>query len=946
MDTFRVISCIVWTVLLAPAASARAEHSLAHPLYISTRTGPQHLSLSGEWQLAYQDLPVAGPRELMQVSRWIPAHVPDSVQWSLYAAGELPHPYHHLNSQKYTWVPEKVWYYRRHFDLPAEAGRQYVFLCFDGVGYYSRIWLNGELLGQHEGMFGGPAVEVGQLVRSDRPNELVVEVRAPSHGMPNWDDKSLQHVIVSWGIGGGNPYVTGNSGIGTKEFLPFGIWRDVRLEIVPRAHLERPFLVTTKAASSEARMKLTTEVMINTHSLEHQLHPSKGTMLGNFRNASTTRLARTRFDLQVRFFEKGAARPVLAQTFPLRVYEGRNWIEREIRMPSPKLWWPNGMGQPNLYRVNLTLIGNGQVFDALEVDFGIRTIEQRPSAGPRTQDRWAKWQFVVNGRPLFVKGVNWAWPMDILLHLPRERYSWQLEAALAAGIQMIRVWGGGNPETDDFYSLCNELGIMVWEDFPIGNTETRGWNQDAWEAQTLQIIFRYRNHPSLAVWCGGNEFNPYSAGNTAAIGVLERSLAEFDSSRVFLRATPDSGDIHVYPDMDPTWCGHDYRLVPFVSEIGIFDMCEPESIREVVDPRDLEGPLRGIFGKEFAASRPDFVHHFLQYTLVGPQKAMWGRASQVDDLSAPTLERLVDAARAGVGEFFQIASELLQANYPVTTGLMPWSFTVPWPIVFPACMDALDQATAMYYFLKRTYEPTHVLIRLPHLVWAKGEKVPISISVLQSAEMGLVGGKVSVEILDERFKRLWRQERAVLVKPGPSVNHVELGEFVIGPGLADHFFFLVAELRRSDERLLSRSVYWPRCLKVMEDTEFRARYRAVSRPSLVLDKGPWLRPQVAAMRTSLELEVSKHQDIGGGQTRLRVRVRNTGLQPAFLTQIDIRGTRRGSYGTDNFFWLGPGETRFLDFRVWWKDPATRGQAAVIATAWNADLKEVPLRTQR
>lgn len=252
----------------------------------------------------------------------------------------------------------------------------------------------------------------------------------------------------------------------------------------------------------------------------------------------------------------------------------------------------------------------------------------------------------------------------------------------------------------------------------------------------------------------------------------------------------------------------------------------------------------------------------------------------------------------------------------------------------------------MYYFLKRTYEPTHVLIRLPHLVWAKGEKVPISISVLQSAEMGLVGGKVSVEILDQRFERLWRQERAVLVKPGPSVNHVELGEFVIGPGLADHFFFLVAELRRSDERLLSRSVYWPRCLKLMEDTEFRARYRAVSRPSLVLDKGPWLRPQVAAMRTSLELEVSKHQDIGGGQTRLRVRVRNTGLQPAFLTQIDIRGTRRASYGTDNFFWLGPGETRFLDFRVRWRDPATRGQAAVIATAWNADLKEVPLRTPR
>jgi beta-mannosidase len=924
------------------ARAQQEEKPLWQPYYISPRSGAQHISLDGEWELGYRDAPITRLEDLRDQPKWISARVPSSVQWALYRAGELPHPYYHLNSKKYTWVPDKIWYYRRQFQVPASAQGHYLFLCFDGLGYYSKIWLNGDLLGRHEGMFGGPAVEVSKQLHFGGPNELIVEVRAPSYGVADWSQKSLQDVIVPWGIGGGHPYVTGNSGIGTKEFLPFGIWRDVRLEIVPRAHLERPFLVTKKANNQEARLELTAEVLANTTFSDFQLHPWEGRQLREFRNAWTSTLVQTPLSLQVRFVDKHTSQAVLSQSFPLQIYEGRNWVKEEIRIPSPKLWWPNGMGEPHLYGVKLALLRQGEAIDSLEFDYGIRTIQNLPSAGPRTQDRWANWQFVVNGRPLFVKGVNWAWPMDILLNLPRERYAWQLEAARAAGIQMMRVWGGGNPETEDFFSLCDELGIMVWEDFPIGNTETPGWKQDVWEAQALQIIFGLRNHPSLAVWCGGNEFNPYSVGNTTTIGVLERVMTDFDGTRLFLRTTPDPGDTHMYPDLDPTWYQYVYRLVPFVSETGIFDMCEPESIREVVDPQEFEGPLRGVFGKEFAASHPEFVHHFLQYALRGPQQTMWGRASQVDDISAPTLEGLIDAARVGVGEFLQIASDLLQANYPVTTGVMPWSFTVPWPIVFPAWIDALDQSTAMYYFLKRTYEPTHVVIRLPHLLWARGEKLPISASVIHSPETAMTDVTLSVEILDDQFGLVWRKERPVVVKPGPSVNNVDLGEFMIGPNLADKFFFLVAELKRADGGLISRSVYWPRCLKVMEDVEFRKKYREIAHPSLLFEHGPWLRPQVATTRTTLELAVASHQKLEQNLSRLQVRVRNTGSRPAFLTQINIKGTKRAFYGTDNFLWLAPGEDRSLEFNVLWRDPSTRDRALLTVHAWNAQPKQVAI----
>ena len=170
--------------------------------------------------------------------------------------------------------------------------------------------------------------------------------------------------------------------------------------------------------------------------------------------------------------DKTASQSVLKQKWPLKVNEGRTWISKQMVVSSPRLWWPNGMGDPSLYRARVTLLQGEKTLDRLEFDYGIRTIEQVRTPGPQTQDRWADWQFVVNGRPLFMKGVNWAWPLDVLSSPPAQKYRWLLEAAQAAHIQLIRVWGGGNPETDEFFQECDRLGIMVWEDFPIGNEDT------------------------------------------------------------------------------------------------------------------------------------------------------------------------------------------------------------------------------------------------------------------------------------------------------------------------------------------------------------------------------------------------------------------------------------------------------------------------------------------
>ncbi|MGD0010922.1 MAG: sugar-binding domain-containing protein [Terriglobia bacterium] len=920
------------------------SNALWQPYYVDPRAGEQHLSLNGDWGLGYRDTAIATAGDLDQ-QKWIRAEVPTSAQWALYQAGVLPYPYAHLNTRKYAWVPDKVWYYRRQFELPAGAKDDYIFLCFDGVGYYSKIWLNGTLIGRHEGMFGGPHVEVSRWLHFGQSNQIIVEVKGGSYGVQDWNPDETGKVILPWGSAGGTKYVTSSSGIDPREIEPLGIWQGVRLEMTPKVHLARPFLVTKKATKAEAWLWLKVEVLADTTAVGTELHPWKGAQLTTIPDSSKAKAVEPELSLQIELTDKSTSLTVLKRRWPLKVYEGRNWVSRQLAVFSPRLWWPNGMGNPSLYRARLTLLQRDKAIDRIEFDYGIRTIERVPTPGPQTQDRWTDWQFVVNGRPLFVKGINWAWPLDVLLHLPAEKYRWLLEAAHGGNVQLIRVWGGGNPETDEFYQLCDRLGIMVWEDFPVGNEDTPGWPQDVWESQVLQTIFRLRNHSSLAVWCGGNEFNPYDTGNTATIGIIERSVRDFDGTRMFLRTTPDPGDAHIYIDMDPTWYGHLYRWVPFISETGIYNMPEPESLLEVVDPQELKGSFQDIFSKGYPDRHPEFIHHMLEYQGQEP-RTLLSRASQMDDLSKVDLSGFSSATQMAAAEFTQILSDLTQANYPVTTGLMPWSLTVPWPIEFFMFIDGLDQPTSSYYTLKRTYEPTHIVVRLPALVWAKGEKIPISISVVHAPPTGLAALTVSVDILDPQFHPVWNEKRQMDVQPGPSAKGLEMGEFTIPDSLEDKFFFVVAEVKQADGSLVSRSVYWPRCLKLMSDPDFRAKYRGSPQPSLNFEHGPWLRPQVAAVRTSLDLMVISRKDISDSESAVRVRVRNTGASPAFDAHVDIAGTKRAFYGTDNDLWLMPGEERTMDFTVLWRDPAAHAGALVTAGAWNAELRQVPMPAAR
>ena len=895
---------------------------LESPYYVFPRTGLQHVDLSPDWELTSLEAPVEGVSELPG-NGWFAVKEPTSVQMAYYRAGKLPAPFANLNSELYEPLEQKVHYYRKTFKTPSFKEGEHVILSFDGVDYTTRVWVNGTLLGQHEGMFGGPTVKINDCLKGQgADNELVVEVCSANLGNPDFPARRPGRYIRSWFFS--------KSKDNAPPFFHMGMWNGIRLDILPYYHLERPFLATRTLSGGKATVDFTTEIFTGKNSKDYILHNWH-----NHQAASAARqnvIAKDDLKVVVRLFDGN--KEAYVRSFNAMAVNGRCWLEESFELDNPKLWWPNGMGAQNTYKAKVELLVNGHKTDEIGFDFAVRTIDHVRSAGVRLEDRWNNWQFVINGEKIFVKGINWI-PLAALSDLSYKQYEWAIRAAKNMGVQIFRIWGTGYLETEDFYDLCAKYGIMVWQDFTIANTDTPEWPQDVWEAQVCQNIFRLRNQPALAVWCGGNEFNPYCLGNAVSTGILERNLKEFDPTRPFFRTSPDGGSDHMYPDYDPNHY-KDYKNLPFMAESGIHCLTSARNNRKIIAAEDFNN-LGGMYEPEFKGNHPDFVHHFIEYNPARVPR-MLSRASHIDDMSDPTYENIVEATQIGAGEFYQVMSEGLQSNYPVTTGLIPWVYKRANPVVAAIqLMDAYGQPTAPYYFLRRTYENTHVLVDLPRMLFAPGDVIPMKVNVVNGVWAEPINGTVEVRILDDRFKVLKSYEKNLTITAGTSVTKTELGDFTIPEEYRSRFFFIVAKLIGGNGTEISRSVYWPRTIPQMEDPEYYKKYTEGAPEWPTMKNGPWMKPTVAKSKTTLA--VSGFKSVG--EDAYSLTVTNKGKNPSPMTIIDVDD--RIFYTSDNFFWLEPGESKDIKVNVKEGSLGENGPFKILVTSWNAKTNTIPVK---
>lgn len=897
-----VVSAVVGLKAAEPDASLRTDYKYAWPR-------EEQLVLDGSWQLAYTDVPeaVSLPENLDDLD-WFKAELPTDVHWALYRAGKAGYPYQGLNLPDMRWVEDKAWWFRKKFTVPESFRGRYVRLMVEGTDYYGHYWLNGNYLGRSEGAFGAAKMAANGL-RTDGENELVVRVECAGYKLGKEGGVPHASLVKSELWSGWK--------VGAHDLNTVGIWQPLRLVATGWPCLERPFVRTVSLGDNGATIRATTEVC----SLEN-LDADYDVIVGIRGVGFETQVEEARLTVRPR------TNMVLADI--------------DLEVPAPRLWWPNGLGDQPMYEAVITLSRDGQTIDRIVVPFGIRIVERGLVGAARTDYAQKAWVFHVNGKPMFVKGTNWM-PIDALADVSPERYEWHLSMARDAGIQMIRVWGGGILEPDVFYELCDRYGIMVWQDFPL----TCGWkaskiDRSLWKNTVMWTIFRLRNHPSLVFWCGGNEFSPDDPANSDLVGTVARYTRILDGTRPFMGASPDEGDVHAYPQWDASECWNSSLVGgPFISEWGSHGMPTAETYREMVGAEEAEGaigPTVMKMDKKLMDERfPEIAYHWVEF-IPSRLPQMLSRGSAYDDLATVPLERFTEAVAAGSSEFYKVSAEAARFGYPSNGGLLFWVWKRPWPIVGIQICDGLGQPLSVYYDVKRAYGSPWPCLRPPHLNYVPGDEVQLKTHLFSEVHRrDLDGVRLRARLLGPHLdpRQEWKEWPALNLPAGPQGVAGPTFGFTVPDDFARSFFFVVLELNDASGKELARNVYTFRCPPQLEDEAFREEYRSRAKQGLQLSEGPWLRPQLQKLPTTLNAKVVSVERESGTRGRLVVEVENTGDLPAVMTNVHVSGQLR-YVADDAFFWLEPGERRVVKLRLRLEPGESPTDLEVFARAWNCE----------
>ncbi len=655
----------------------------------------QTQSLNGYWQVrqaATQD--------------WLPARVPGGVHTDLMAAGKIPDPFYGTNEEQVQWVAEKNWEYRRFFYPSAAIFRQErIWLACDGLDTLAEVRLNGKILGQADNMFRAWRWDIKSLL-VDGENRLEILFRSPVAYIRARERVKRLGGDFTAGIRGG-PHLRktpSHFGWDWGPRLPgIGIWKEIRLEGASRGKLgeirfdqeQAPGVVTLTA-----RIQCELWEQDNARPDEHH----------------TLRLRITGPDRQVWLLD-APARPQSNMT---------------VTITDPQLWWPNGYGEQPLYHVEIELLGGEEeIIDSRVYRLGLRTIELRLArAGaeaeplkldgetPPTQKKC--FTFVVNGLPIFCKGSNWIPADSFPSRITTGRIEDLVRAAALANHNMLRVWGGGYYESDDFYDLCDQYGILVWQDFqfacalyPLDDAAYL----DNVRCEVIETARRLRHHASLALWCGNNEiewlgtrlnwFQKVPAQKRAYeqffFHQLPELLASEDPQRPYWPGSPSSNDPFNQPNSYETGDAHLWEVYHafqppvfyrkqnprFVSEFGFQSLPEMRTIETFAPAKDckLDSPTMHSHQRAWGGN-PKFIWYLAQRFRLPRTFAGMVYLSQVFQ---------AEAIRMGV--------EHWRRHPEQTSGALYWQLNDCWPGISWSSIDYAGRWKALHYAAARFFAP-------------------------------------------------------------------------------------------------------------------------------------------------------------------------------------------------------------------------------------------------
>lgn len=754
--------------------------AIAVPLATAQRADSEatSLALDSRWEFRQRNADGVPP------STWRPATVPGVVDTDLLNNRLIPDPFYRENEAKLQWIENADWEYRTTIQATPELmHHRHVELVFDGLDGYAEVFLNGHLVLTADNAFRQWRADVNKELKAGA-NELLVVFPSPIRqakivaAHDPWQARTgteqktyIRKPAYEYGWDWG------------PRFVNSGIWRPARLEMWDAARVTdfhiRQLSVTPDTANLVADVVLL---------------------------ASKSGSAK----LVLSFEHRGKrAEDVLNVVF----HEGENSFRIPFEIPKPDLWFPVGYGQQTLYTFNLRVSGDTRGSATRRT--GLRSVVLR-----REPDQWGRsFEFVVNGIPVFAKGAD-VIPFDSFpTRVTTKEYRRVLESARDANMNMIRHWGGGYYETDEFYDLCDSLGIMVWQDFMFGNDwqpGSYGWKQGV-EKEAEYQVRRLRDHPSIVLWCGNNEtevaFQWSNRGSlpadvrirmwqdylTVFSGILPRIVERFAPEIPYWPSSPSSdyedtteeyqsGDMHnwnIWHGMEPL---RDYeKYFPrFMSEFGFQSFPEMRTVEAFTQPEDRTGITTSVMlahQKNKAGNQK--IHDYMLRDYPEPK-----------DFAAFLFVSQVLQAEA-----IKIGAEHLRRIRPRAMGSLYWQLNDCWPVASWASLDYFGRWKALHYYARRFYAP---LLVSPH---EEGGNVAVYVvsDLTASTEASLT---VTLMTTAGRVLRTSTEQIQVPALSSKVFFTAPREEYMNAAGADPATSFVVAELKTKDGTASRNTLYF------------------------------------------------------------------------------------------------------------------------------------------
>ena len=883
-------------LLLCFSSSAQT----ASDLTLSLRSPEQHGGAHSWRMIRKQDVAVEGAAfssPECDTTDWQPAIVPGTVLNSLVNNGVYPEPYFGLNNaHERKLIPDLsevgrdfyTYWFRTEFVAPKEFEGRQIWLQFDGINYRAEVWLNGQKLGTLAGMFQRGLFNATEAVRLDGTNALAVlvhpvdkpggfrqkdkTIRAAGENRNGGDGEIGRNTTMLMTVGWDFTFTDGIRDRNT------GIWRDVKLFATGPVALRHPYVRSELPlpALAPARETISVDVVNATQ------EPQSGLLTARIEVA------------KIRIEKAVSLQPGETKTIQLTPDEFE-----ALTIAKPQLWWPFNKGEPFLYGLTLEFAQGRKVSDRVETRFGIRDV--RTDRNTPDQSR----QFFVNGRRFFLHGSNWI--PEAMCRTSRERTEAELRYTRQSGVNFLRHWGGGITESDDFFDLCDELGILVWTEFWLTGDTQLPANREMYRANVADTLRRIRNHPSQCYYVSANE------RDAKGIIPIEDLIKELHDTCEYQVGSETDGihDGSPYIAENPMFYYEDTgsargsRINGLCPEYGAPILPTVDALREMMDEKDL-WPMNKVVwdyldGGGFHKMTSHFdrgVQHYGPSTGI-EEYAM--KAQAFGGLAWRALWECWNANKFDYGDRF-------------STGLLFWYHNSPNRQICGRMWDWSLEPTAALYFTQDAHEPLHAQFDFLKNTVAVNNEFPREFS-----------GTVTARVLNFEMKEVFRQTAPVLVGPEALTADVIAVNF---PEDISPVHFIKLELADAKGDLVSDTFYW------RSDKPYK-RGRTWTGPQLEGFEDLMKLPKVK-LASSVKWSRAQAENIA------TVTVKNPSPSLAFMVWLrlqhieDAKPVRPGFYD-DNFFSLLPGESRAVNI-AFGDRTADPKRVQVLVDGWNVETE--------